>query len=272
MHDEKMPIEAAVAALRARFGEAPPLAIVLGSGLGAVSDRLVDAQSAPYESVGLPGAGITGHKGVIHVGRLGGVQAAIMAGRVHMYEGHPPSRVVRAVRALHAWGVKRLLLTCSVGGLRENLTAGDLVCVSDHINLQGVHPLIGPAWGTRFPDMSAAYDSEMRAVLTREAAKLDIKLHHGILTAMSGPSYETPAEVRMLAALGGDVVSMSTAPEVLAAREVELRVAAIAVVANPGAGLHTRPLTHDEVTEAAQHASVSLGELLSGAARALLEA
>jgi inosine/guanosine/xanthosine phosphorylase family protein len=270
MNPENTPIEDAVRALQQRFGDAPTLGVVLGSGLGAVSDRLAQAVTASYGEVGLPDSGVQGHHGVLHRGDLNGVPTAVLAGRVHMYEGHPPARVVRAVRALHRWGVKTLILTCSVGGLRPELGPGTLVSVSDHINLQGVNPLIGPAWGTRFPDMTQAYCPQLRSTLAATARDVGVRLESGVLVAMSGPAYETPAEVRMLGALGGDVVSMSTAPEVLAAREVGLPVAAIAVVANPGAGLHDRLLTHEDVTESAHRAAASLGLLLETAAPALV--
>ena len=265
MSAERIPIDAAAEALHRRFGAPPPLAVVLGSGLGPVTERLSDPDQATYAEVGLPASGVAGHGGSMHVGLLGGVRTAVLAGRIHMYEGHPHAVVARAVRSLHAWGVGQLLLTCSVGGLRPDLGPGQLVLVTDHINFQNSNPLTGPAFGTRFPDMTEAYHPSMRRVLMAQAAALGISLDQGVLASMPGPAYETPAEVRMLRALGADVVSMSTAPEVMAAREVDLPVAAIAVVANPGAGLHDRPLTHIEVTDAASKAAVALGRLLEAA-------
>ena len=269
MSVERTSIDAAAEALQRRFGPAPPLAVVLGSGLGPVTDRLLGRETAAFQEVGLPPTGVAGHSGAVHVGEIGGARAAILAGRIHMYEGHAPSMVARAVRALHRWGVERLLLTCSVGGLRPDLRAGRLVLISDHINFQNANPLAGPAYGTRFPDMTASYDPAMRVTLASRASELGIDLDEGVLASMPGPAYETPAEVRMLRMLGADVVSMSTAPEVMAARELSLPVAAIAVVANPGAGLHDRPLTHSEVTEAAAHAAVALGTLIAACAAEL---
>lgn len=267
MHPEEAPVAAAAARLQEVFGAPPPVAVVLGSGLGAVVDRLSDTRSAGYGALALPESGVAGHAGVAHVGTLSGTQMLVLSGRVHLYEGHPPPAVVRYVRALHRWGVQELLLTCSVGGISDAIGLGALVAVRDHISCQWANPLYGPAFGTRFPDLMSAYDEGLRARLHQAAAAAGIELAEGVLAATNGPAYETPAEVRALALVGADIVGMSTVPEVLAAAEVGLRCAVVAVVSNRAAGLSDGPLNHKEVTDAAAEASVRVSDLLAEYAR-----
>lgn len=268
-HPEEAPIADAVARLTARFGAAPSAAIVLGSGLGPVVDRLVIEGQAEFSEMGLPASTVPGHAGKVVVGRLGDVRVLVFSGRVHLYEGHEPAVAVRAVRAAAKWGVKRLFLTCSVGGITEGLDPGSMVLVTDHLNFQRANPLTGPAYGTRFPDVTAAYDPAMRDALRRTASKAGLKLTDGILAAMPGPAYETPAEIRMLRTLGADVVGMSTVPEVLAAAEIGLPTAVIAVVSNRAAGLSGGPLTHEEVTESAHTSAKKLAVALEEVLREL---
>lgn len=265
-HPEDGPVDEAAAALQRRFGTAPTTAIVLGSGLGGLVGRLEDAVRAPYAELALPRASVAGHASELVCGRLGRVALAVLSGRVHLYEGRSPSEVVRYVRVLHRWGVRRLLLTNSVGGITDGLVPGDLVIVTDHVNFQGRNPLHGPAFGERFPDLSRAYDPGLRRVLADAAQALGIAVHTGVLAAMPGPSYETPAEIRMLRTLGVDVVGMSTVPEVIAAAEVGLRAAVLSLVSNRAAGLAGHPLSHAEVTEAARAAGDRLAALVAEAA------
>jgi purine-nucleoside phosphorylase len=252
--------------LQDRFGDAPGTAIVLGSGLSRLGDHLSPLVGrAPFGDVGLPSTGVAGHRGEIAVGSMGTAQVALLAGRVHAYEGHPPSRVVAAVRALAAWGVPRLIITSAVGGLHAEQPPGTLVRLVDHINLSGQNPLVGvPPWPgrPRFPDLSGAYDAEMGAALSCAADKLGIPLPTGVYAAMSGPSYETPAEVRMLRILGGDVVGMSTVMEIIAATDAGMKAIGISVIANPAAGLTAEPLRHEDVTREVDAAAGRLESLL----------
>lgn len=265
MHPERSIVGAIAERLTQQLGPPPSVAVVLGSGLGALTERARIQAGARYEDVGLPGSTVPGHAGRILRGELGGAEVALLSGRAHLYEGHEPCVVARGVRALHAWGVQRLVLTGSVGGITPGLEPGALVLLSDHINLQQGNPLAGPAYGERFPDLGRAYDPEMRRMLRRAAERLGIPLQEGIYAAMPGPAYETPAEIRFLRLIGADVVGMSTVPEVLAAAEVGLPTAAISVVTNYAAGLTDRPLVHEEVTEIAGPAALRLADLLEEA-------
>ena len=267
MHPEAGPVGQVVERLRARFGEAPATALVLGSGLGDLVARLEGATRAPYAELGLPVSAVAGHAGALSVGGLGGVRVAVLAGRVHLYEGWTPAEVVRYVRALAAWGVRQVVITNSVGGITPGLDPGALVVVTDHVNFQGRNPLYGEAYGTRFPDLSRAYDPDLRAHLHAAADALGVPVKAGVLAAMLGPSYESPAEIRMLARMGVDVVGMSTVPEVIAAAEIGLRCAVVSLVSNHAAGLAAQPLTHEEVTEAAREAAGRFGALLTEAVR-----
>lgn len=238
--------------LHAELGPAPPTAVVLGSGLSGVARALSREDGrVNYEQVGLPPTGVSGHAGALITGHLGGAGVALLAGRVHAYEGHPMSRVVAAVRAVAAWGVRELVVTSAVGGLDAAHAPGQLVRLVDHINLTGWNPLVGapkgPA-GVRFPDLSRAYDPGLGDRLSAAAAAAGVSLPRAVYAAMSGPSYETPAEVRMLRALGADVVGMSTVFEVIAAVDAGLTVTGLSVIANPAAGLTSAPLLHEDVT------------------------
>jgi purine-nucleoside phosphorylase len=267
MHAETAPVNEVVDALRARFGEAPPTALVLGSGLGGLVGTMRDTTHVAYSTLGLPGSSVVGHASELVVGLLGGSRCAVLAGRVHLYEGRSPAEVVRYVRVLHQWGVQRLVITNSVGGITPGFDPGLLVVVTDHVNFQGRNPLYGEAFGVRFPDLSRAYDPGLRAHLHAAAAATGIQVQEGVLAAMLGPSYETPAEIRMLARLGVDIVGMSTVPEVIAAAEVGLRCAVVSLVSNHAAGISLQPLTHEEVTAAARDAGTRFAALLTEAVR-----
>lgn len=263
MHPEETPVKTVSERLAAAFGAAPPTAIVLGSGLGPVVERLKITAEAPFPELGLPQSTVQGHAGRVIRGTLGGAEVVVLSGRVHMYEGLSAQEVVRAVRSLHRWGVRRLLLTCSAGGIAVGLEPGALVAISDHINLQGDNPLRGELWGdVRFPDLTLAHHPKMREILREAAKAVGVPLSEGVYAAMMGPAYETPAEIRMLRAVGADMVGMSTVPEILAAAQVGMPAAAIAVVSNRAAGLSTSPLTHEEVMDIAGRAATGLADML----------
>ena len=254
------PYEAAMRAGAYLRSLAPPpdVAIVLGSGLGAFADELTDPLRIPYDDIPqFSGVGVEGHAGVMVVGTTHAddgkqCRVAALCGRVHLYEGHPLATVVHAVRTLHAWGVEVLVLTNAAGGLRTDWESGDLMLMSDHINLTGHNPLCGAndaRLGPRFPDMSAAYDPKLREMFRACASETGLTLREGVYAGVLGPSYETPAEVRMLGRLGADAVGMSTVNEVIAAAHIGLRVAGISCISNPAAGLSMGPITHAEVQE-----------------------
>ncbi|RDI75884.1 PNPH-PUNA-XAPA: inosine/guanosine/xanthosine phosphorylase family [Gaiella occulta] len=263
-------IDEAVAAIRARSSAAPIVAVVLGSGLGGFAERIEDAVEIPYGDIpGWPPSTALGHAGTLVLGSFAGVPLAVMRGRAHLYEGHAPEKVVFGVRVLGRLGVRTLVLTNACGGIRSDLEPGDLVLVSDHINLQGVSPLVGPnddSLGPRFPDMSNAYDPELRRLAHAAAARLGQALAEGVYAAWIGPAFETPAEIRMIRVLGGDLVGMSTAPEVLAARHMGLRCLAISCVTNMAAGILPEPIDAEHVLAVGAAAegrlTALLGELL----------
>lgn len=256
----------AAEALRRRFGPPPEAAVVLGSGMSGLADRLTDREGdVPYGALGLPATGVAGHAGTLSVGTLSGVRLALLAGRVHLYEGRPVEESLRHVRALGAWGVRRLLLTSAVGGIRDDLSPGLLVRITDHINLIGRNPLVGPneaAQGERFFDLTDAYSPRLAAVLDDAARHAGVTLKSGVYAAVSGPTYETPAEIRMLALLGADVVGMSLIPEVMAGRHQGMEVAAVAVISNRAAGLSAERLTHEDVQLVVGRAADQMTQLL----------
>jgi len=266
MHPEAVHVGTATQLLREHLGDPPALAIVLGSGLGPVVERVDIRARADYATLGIPDSTIVGHENRAYRGRLGGAEVVVLSGRIHLYEGFDPGVVVRAVRAVHGWGVGKLVLTCSAGGIADGFDPGRVVAVSDHINLQGLNPLTGPSWnGNRFPDLSKVHDVGMRDVFHRVARENGIELGEGVYAGMNGPGYETPAEIRMLRTCGADLVGMSTVPELLAAAQLGLPAAALAVVSNRAAGLDESVLDHHEVTEVAGRAARSLAVLLEAA-------
>jgi len=261
----------AVAWIRGRTDARPHAGVVLGSGLGGFTARIEGAASIPFEEIpGFPVAGVAGHAGRLVVGELPGphgpTAVAAMQGRVHLYEGWSPEDVVFPVRVLGRLGIRTLVLTNAAGGVNPEYAAGDLVRITDHLNLTGRNPLTGrndDAIGPRFPDMTGAYDPALGARIDAEAERLGIRLRHGVYAGVGGPSYETPAEVRMLRTLGADLVGMSTVYEAIAARHMGLAVAGLSLVANPAAGLAQAPLSHDEVQRVAGREGARLGSLLA---------
>jgi purine-nucleoside phosphorylase len=244
-------IERARQCIAARCGTPPAVAIVLGSGLGAFADELSDAVSIPYPEIpGWPGSTAIGHSGRLVIGTLGSTRIAAMAGRAHLYEGYTQDQVTFGVRVLKMLGVRSIAFTNAAGGINLALDRGGLVLITDHINLQGSNPLVGPnedSLGPRFPDMSETYSRRLRAVAKEVAANLCIALTEGVYAAMLGPSYETPAEIRYLRAIGADVVGMSTVPEAIVANHMGMEVLAISCVTNMAAGVLPQKLDHEEV-------------------------
>jgi len=244
----------------------PAVGLVLGSGLAAVADRLEQAVAIPYAEIPeFPLASVEGHPGRLVLGRLGGAVVAALQGREHGYEGHPPEDLGMGVRLLARLGARVLLLTNAAGAVNPALAPGDLVRIVDHLNLSGANPLTGPndgRLGPRFPDMSEPYDRRLGEVLEECALTHGIPLQTGVYACVAGPSYETPAEVRMLRTLGADLVGMSTVPEVIAARHMGVPVAALSLVANLAAGLGARPLGHAEVLAAGEGARERVSKLV----------
>jgi len=245
----------------------PRLGVILGSGLGAFANTIEGAQRLPYKSIPLfPEVHVQGHAGDLVLGELHGVPLAIMSGRVHHYEGHDLSHVTLPVRVLGALGVQKLIVTNAAGGLNPHYAAGTLMVIEDHINLTGNNPLRGPCGpndGPRFVDMTHAYSLEGRAAWYEASRGLGLPLRAGVYVGVSGPSYETPAEVRMMQRLGGDAVGMSTVSEVLTARQIGLEVAGLSVICNAGAGLMPGGLSHSDVTHVATQMRTSVCQLLS---------
>ena len=244
-------LDEAAAAIRARCGAPPEVAIVLGSGLGDFADGLADPVVAPYDTLPhWPQSRVAGHAGKLVVGSVAGKRVAALSGRVHVYEGHPMATVVFAVRVMARLGVPRLILTNAAGGINTDFGQGALMIMDDHINLMGSNPLIGPnddRLGPRFPDMSEVYSRRLRGLAAAAAGAAGIAVRHGVYVAVHGPSYETPAEIRAFRAIGADAVGMSTAPEAIAARHMGVEVLGISCITNMAAGVLPEPLVHEEV-------------------------
>ena len=259
-------ITEAASAIRARAAQSPSIAIVLGSGLGDLADRDEGRTVIPYSAIPhFPTPTVAGHRGNLVFGRLGGVDVAMMQGRFHSYEGHDLDSVTFPIRVLRALGASTLILTAATGGIAPGLRPGDLVCVSDHLNLIGANPLRGPnddRLGPRFADMTAVYSPRLREFAVEEAGALGFPLKSGVYCALPGPSYETPAEIRMLRTFGADVVGMSTVPEAIVARHGGMEVLAFALVTNAAAGITGEPISHAEVLEVGGEAGERLGRLV----------
>jgi purine-nucleoside phosphorylase len=277
---ERTRIDEAAAAIRARDPRVPDIALVLGSGLSPYASTLVDATTIAYPEIpGWPQVGVAGHAGKLVIGHVPAERAtgrspvvAALAGRVHMYEGHSPQDVVFPIRVIMSLGAHTVVLTNAAGGISPTLSPGDLCAISDHINLQGRSPLTGPnddTMGPRFPDMTAAYDPELRAIAHDAAARAGTTLREGVYAALIGPSYETPAEIRMLRALGADLVGMSTVPETIAARHMGARVLGISCVTNLAAGISPSVLSHAEVEDTARRVRDTFARLIEETVRAI---
>jgi len=240
--------------------EMPELLITLGSGLGAFAENAEQKLVIPYNEIpDFPSSTVAGHKGrlILAFDKESGKNFWIMQGRIHYYEGYPMEAVVFPLRTLILLGIKKFVVTNAAGGINRNFEAGDFMIIRDHINLMGTNPLIGrnkDDLGPRFPDMSSAYSRKMALLMQKAAMEHGISLKEGVYIALTGPTYETPAEVRMLAALGADAVGMSTVPEVIAAKHAGIEVSGISFISNKAAGLSATPLSHEEVSENAAKA------------------
>ncbi|MFM1652799.1 purine-nucleoside phosphorylase [Brevibacillus sp. B_LB10_24] len=236
-----------------KIASRPQVGLVLGSGLGVLADEIEDAVVIPYHEIPhFTKSTVEGHKGQLVIGRLEGKQVVAMQGRFHYYEGHDLSAVVFPIRVMKAIGVETILVTNAAGGINTSYRPGDLMLIADHLNLTFRNPLIGPndeSLGVRFPDMSEAYSKRLRALAKEVAGELGIHLQEGVYAGLLGPSYETPAEIRMLRTLGGDAVGMSTVPEVIVARHMGVEVLGISCISNVAAGILDQPLSHEEVME-----------------------
>jgi purine-nucleoside phosphorylase len=243
----------------------PTLAIVLGSGFHhALTELRVDKKIACAKIPGFPKPTVSGHAGELVFGHLGKTPVLVLSGRAHFYEGHPMERVTFAVRALAAFGITDLLLTNAAGGLNKKFRAGDFMVLTDHINFMGVNPLRGEAIPglPRFVDLTETYDKTLRGLLFRAGKVSKLKLQRGVYLAVSGPSYETPAEIRAFAKLGADAVGMSTVPEAIVARQCGLNVAAVSCITNLAAGISKENLSHSEVLETAETVKTLAAKLL----------
>jgi purine-nucleoside phosphorylase len=265
-------IDAACASVRAQTTRVPDVALILGSGLGSLADEISDATVIPFAEIpGFPAAAVIGHAGRLVVGEIEGLTCAAMQGRFHLYEGHDPATVALPVRMLLALGARTLIVTNAAGGINRTFRAGDLMLIEDHINLLARNPLTGPVLEgeTRFPDMSHAYDVGLRQIAKRVADEQSLQLMNGVYAAVPGPTYETPAEIRMLERLGADAIGMSTVPEVIVARARGVPVLGISLITNLAAGLSPNPLSHDEVVAAGMEARERFAQLIRGVLRVI---
>ncbi|QFY62000.1 purine-nucleoside phosphorylase [Rhizobium grahamii] len=257
-------MKAAIDLLSGRLGShSPRYGIVLGSGLGSLVDQLEDAVRIPYGDLpSFPVSAVSGHAGEVVIGSLGGVSVVMLSGRVHFYEKGDAAAMRAPLEVLKALGVDSLILTNSAGSLREDMPPGSVMQISDHINYSGMNPLIGEESDKRFVGMTNAYDAELAAAMQHAAERTNIPLAKGVYMWFSGPSFETPAEIRMARILGADAVGMSTVPEVIIARMLGMRVAAASVITNYGAGMTGSELSHDETKDMAPVGGARLAAIL----------
>jgi purine-nucleoside phosphorylase len=271
MNNEWKRIDELAQALEQEFGSPPDIAITLGSGLGQVADMLVGKKTLQTAKLPhFPSSTVKGHAGLVHKGAIGKTNILILQGRIHLYEGYQPFEIVRPLRAAISWGTSTIMLTNAAGGIHPDLRPGNLMLIKDHLNLTGANPLVGLEQnnrGQQFPDMTNLYDIKLRALALKSAKKLKIDLKEGIYAGLLGPSYETPAEVRMLAGLGATAVGMSTVLEAIAARHLKARVIGISCITNAAAGLDGAILDHREVQLAGQRASGDMAHLIENFAR-----
>ncbi len=252
--------------IRSRITLEPSVAIVLGSGLGAFADDLSEANSISYSEIpGFGQATVEGHAGRLVVGKAGEVPIAAMQGRFHFYEGYSLEEVTFPIRVLKLLGVRTLILTNAAGSLNTEFTPGSLMIISDHINLLGANPLTGPndeRFGPRFPDLTTTYAPELQNTVIEEAKAMDLDMRRGVYAALTGPSYETPAEIHMVRTLGGDAVGMSTVPEAIVARHMDMQVIGISCITNLAAGVSDRPVDHSQVISMGERVREQFTELL----------
>ncbi len=260
-------VQEAVRFIRSKTTVTPQVGVVLGSGLGAFAARVANPLKIPYRDIPqFPTSSVAGHAGELIIGKVGTATAAIMSGRVHYYEGYPMERVTFPVRVLAALGVTKLVVTNAAGAVNPTYTPGDFMVIVDHLNLTGANPLCGPndeRFGPRFPDMSSTYWMGGREAWHQAARAVNVALHEGVYCGLAGPSYETPAEIRMLQRLGADAVGMSTVAETIVAAHAGLKVAGLSVITNRAAGLSTQPLSHEEVKEVGTRVQGPLCDLLA---------
>lgn len=239
--------------IQTKIKKTPEIAIILGSGLGDLVSCIGNKTEIPYETIPhFPKSTVEGHKGQLVYGTLGGKTIIVMQGRFHYYEGYPMDQVTYPVRVLRKLGAELLIVTNAAGCVNEKYNPGDLMIITDHINMMGTNPLIGPnddSFGPRFPDMSEAYDANLIRIAKAEAKKVDYIIKEGVYMAFSGPSYETPKEIQVARLLGADAVGMSTVPEVIVARHSGMKVLGISCLTNMAAGILDQPLSHEEVIE-----------------------
>ena len=265
-------VESAARSIADRLGAVPDIAIVLGSGLGRLARRLEDARRIPYDEIaGFPRTTVVGHQGELVAGTLGGRALLVQSGRFHLYEGHGAETVAMPVRVMAALGVRTLILTNAAGGIRRTFSRGALMMIADHVNLTFRNPLTGPVLPgeERFPDMSEPYDAGLRALAREVAVQRRIGLEEGVYIQLLGPSYETPAEVRMAERLGADAVGMSTAVEVITARARGMRCLGFSTITNPAAGTTAERLSHSEVMAVAARVAGDLERLVEGVVTAV---
>lgn len=261
-------IEKAASYLKGKFDRTPEVGLILGSGLGVLADEIENPVKVPYNEIPeFPVSTVEGHAGQLVFGALQGVTVVAMQGRFHYYEGYDMQKVTFPVRVMKAMGVEKLIVTNAAGGVNTSFETGDLMLISDHINFMGANPLIGPndpQLGVRFPDMSEAYCKQLRGQARGVAERLNMKVQEGVYMAMSGPTYETPAEIRMARTLGADAVGMSTVPEVIVARHSNMKVLGISCITNMAAGILDQPLNHEEVIETTERVKANFLSLVKG--------
>jgi len=266
-------IRETVAAILDRHPQRPVLGLILGSGLGPYAESFREKTVIPFQELPhFPRSTVPGHSGSLVLGEAEGVPAVAMQGRVHFYEGYTMAEVTYPIRVLGGLGIRQLIVTNAAGGINVNFRPGDLMLITDHINLMGTNPLIGKnldELGPRFPDMSDAYDTGMRETALRTAGDWGISLHQGVYLGLTGPSYETPAEIRMFRSLGADAVGMSTVPEVVVANHMGIRILGLSCITNMAAGILPRKLTHQEVMDTTEMVKEKFISLLRGIVPAL---
>ncbi|MBH48552.1 MAG: purine-nucleoside phosphorylase [Halobacteriovorax sp.] len=259
-------LEEASAYIKKQRDVRPQVGVILGSGLGAFVDQIQDKVTLAYDDIPhFKQTTVEGHEGRLILGKIGNVEVAVMQGRYHAYEGHHTDQVVFPVRLLARLGIDSIILTNASGGVNESYKAGDLVMITDHINLSGQNPLVGPniaELGPRFPDMTKAYDPKLQEILMSQAKTQGVDLKKGVYAGVLGPTYETPAEVRMIRILGGDLVGMSTVPESIAANHLGLSVAGVSCVTNMAAGIENVKLQHSDIKEQALKVMQKFSSLL----------
>ncbi|MFN2532739.1 MAG: purine-nucleoside phosphorylase [Pyrinomonadaceae bacterium] len=258
--------EHAARTIRARMTDEPRIAVVLGSGLGGFADNFTDPAAIPYHEIpGFVRSTAVGHAGRLVIGQIEQVPLLAMQGRVHYYEGYSLDEVTFAIRTFKLLGINTVVLTNAAGGINVELTQGALMVITDHLNLMGVNPLRGPndeRFGPRFPDMSSVYSKELQELAIAEGRAMGMEIRRGVYAALAGPSYETPSEIHLLRNLGADAVGMSTVPEAIVARHMDMEVLGISCITNMAAGISDEPINHEEVMETGNRVSSAFTELL----------